>query len=53
MARGVEKKKLFYSYLNQKGKVPEGETLPPPETDPGKLVTTEKEKVEVFSNILP
>ena len=47
MARDAKKhKKGFYRYLKQKRKVQEGVT--PPVTDTGRLVTTDKEKAEVF-----
>jgi len=49
LARDAKKhKKGFYRYLKQKRKVQEGVT--PPVTDTGRLVTTDKEKAEVFNN---
>ena len=49
LARNAKKnKKGFYRYLNQKRKVQEG--IPPLVSNKGRLVTTDKEKVEVLNN---
>ena len=50
MARGAKKnKKGFYRYINWKRKVQEG--IPFLVSNTGMLVTTGKEKAEVFTNI--
>ena len=50
MARSAKKnKKGFYSYFSQKRKVQED--VPPLVSDTGRLVTIDKEEVEVFNNI--